>query len=173
MSETDVALGLVVCCEHGSSFLLLISIWIKKLWGERWNWTAQWERVTVMSDLVQLLTIILVSILGMFFCIWHEDIVWRAPDVRCGQCDRFVPSSGDLVTRNTGHWSACLQTVWVPRSLVGARGCSLSLLSPGTPGLYCLSPSPLTFHCSVSDTKWMASWCHQPGDCPMPHPSLL
>ena len=52
--------------------------------------------------------------------------------MRCGQCDRFVPSSGDLVTRNTGHWAACLQTVWSPRSLVtGHCQGMLSLLSPG------------------------------------------
>ena len=31
MSEAELALGLVVCSEHGSSFLLLISIRIKKL----------------------------------------------------------------------------------------------------------------------------------------------
>ena len=63
--------------------------------------------------------------------------------MRCGQCDRFVPSSGDLVTRNTGHWSACLQTVWSPRyGHWSVPGDALSPLTWGHLGCIVSPPPP-------------------------------
>ena len=115
MSEAELALGLVVCCEHGSSFLLLISIRIKKLWGERWTSTAQRESY---DDPHWALTVPVVNHPCFYsryvypcisvLWIWHEDMMsakllrppmWDVVSVT----DLSGPGSGDLVTRNTGH----------------------------------------------------------------------
>ena len=92
-------------CEHGSSFLLLISIWIKKLWGERWTSTAHRERElwwpALSSDCPSFVNPSCFHSRYVYPCI-SDMRTWCQPSSRCEMWSVWHICR-DLVTRNTGH----------------------------------------------------------------------